>query len=1615
MAAAAKEVTFLVPGQAQAGPSTRGGVKAAVRVGAQRGGGEAVRVTARVDEDVVSLTIANGPTLVLHPEHARALLQAQAGEGTRGPAATRGTGEVAVSSRLGWPGHGAAATRGATRGWMGEATLTAFEVLTGLSKDPAVDLATAAITRKLDGAVEEGVYQLAPEAPLKALKGSGALQANVAAAADGGPLLVLIHGTFVDTVSTFGKLWTGHPRKVRELFTAYGGRVYALDHPTLGKSPIANALALVRAMPAGARLHLLTHSRGGLVAEVLARACGGGPLTDAELAPFAAPQYAAHRADLRALATMAQAKGLRVERMVRVACPSRGTLLASKRLDAYLSVLQWGLQLAEVPVAPQLVDFLHEVARRRANPAELPGLEALMPESPLVAWLNGRAEPIAGDLRVVAGDLEGDSVGSWVKTLMADAFYWTDNDLVVQTRSMYGGMPRGAGAPGAGASFLLDRGAKVTHFNYFANERTVAAIVAALTQAQPEGFAAIGPLSWAGQDASGTRAAPLRALRGDPAEQPAVLVLPGIVGSNLKLDGQRIWLGLGFINGLKKLAWSPATAARIQPDGPVSGTYEALMEHLSDTHEVIPFAYDWRRPIEDEARRLAVAVDAALDARAATGQPVRLLAHSMGGLVARTMQLETPATWQRMMAQAGARLLMLGTPNSGSWAPMQTLSGDDNFGNALVAFGSLFDNAGARTVMAGMPGFIQLQASLLDPALGLNQAAAWQKLADDDMAALLALVNWHDPETQRTIYQWGAPPQAVLDQAVALRQRLDAQLPVLAADAAKMLLVVGHSAFTPAGFVTGPDGLEYLDTPDGGDGRVTLANALLPNVATWKVDAVHGMLPAAVAAFEAYTELLATGQTGKLEAHARGVRGLPMAPLIAAGPGGLVRSRPSHGLQVSQPPASGAEVIAGVADASDGQRVQRNTSALNVTVRNGDLQFIRAPLLIGHYRAMRLTGAEAVVDRLTGRALSQALRVGLYPDAPGSHQVFGGERCVVVVGMGEEGKLRTLDLVFSVRQAVLAYAQHLAERPGGAPAHFEMAATLMGSGGTGITTASAAQAIAQGALEANQKLQDNGWPQLGHLTLVEVYLDRATEAWRALQQQQQAAPNRLRLERTVESGPGSMRRTLESGYRGASYDFISASTTSGPAGKACITYKLDTRRARSEVTAQHAQGNLLRELVAKASNDASADRLIGRTLFDLLVPVEIEPFLGGTSEVVIEVDPGTAAIPWELLDTNPDGRSADARPWAMRSRLIRKLQTGEFRAKVVDAGADDGVLVIGEPKCDPPYARLDGARREAVAVAQRLGAGGIAADKLRALVDQQDAQTIINALFERPYRVVHIAGHGAPGPAGGVVLSGDSTYLGATEVRAMRTIPELVFLNCCHLAARDANTTAAPYDRAAFAANISDELIRAGVRCVIAAGWAVEDDAAEQFAVAFYGSLLGGNRFMDAVAKAREAAWAANRRGNTWAAYQCYGDPDWAWRREGADAQQPAAPLGDEFASIASPVSLVLALENLAVESEFRGAKPRAQVDKLRYLEAQFESLWGDIGVVAEAFGTAYAAAGAVEPAIDWYGRALAAPDGTAGIRTAQRLAALNPRAAAASSTAAAATRPRRPAAKRRP
>lgn len=1639
-----KAITFIIPGEPQIAPGatraggigqaasgeSRGRIKQSVRVAmTQRAGAvPEVSVTAVPGKDVVVLRIAGGPALTLHPENARDLLLSQSGV-TRSARTQGAVDEVRVPAQLRWRGLEQGVPRGALkRSAASNVLLSTVEVVTDLATDALIeagaDLVSSPLVKRIDDQVTEGVYALEDNV-LSKLKGGDARLTDVPIAPAGGAHLVLIHGTFSETSGTFGKLWLHHPKHVGNLFNAYRDQVYALDHRTLGASPIANAITLAEAMPPDARLHLLTHSRGGLVAEVLATVCAN-PQVD--LQPFSGEAYAAQREELRRLASIVRDKSLRVDRVVRVACPARGTLLASKRLDAYLSVLKWALELGGVPVLPMLVDFVNAVAQRRTDPELIPGLAAQIPDSPLVQWLHKSKRPIAGELRVVAGDVEGDSVGSWVKTLLADGFFWTDNDFVVQTQSMYGGAPRAATA-----RFLLHQAGKVSHFAYFKNEPTANAIVSAMLQDAPAGFRTIGPLSWAGESSTGVRAATPPASEGtSEAAKPAVFLLPALFGSHLKLGDERVWLTSGTVKGLTSLRYAPEKSDAITPDGLIEDLYGSLAQFLAKTHEVLEFPFDWRKPMEEEAERLGSAVDAALRAREKSGMPVRILAHSTGGLIVRTMQFEAPEIWTRMMSHPDTRVVMLGTPNGGTWLPMQVLSGDETLANALRVIDAPFREHETRAVMASFPGLLQAQAGLLDETLGLGDCRTWEKLASADLEQVRERSQWHATSLQRQVLQWGLPTQVTLDRAVALRKRLDTQRDQdLGAFADKLLLVVGQSQFTPAGYETGPEGLVYLNARDAGDGRVTLGSAMLPGVRTWIVDCEHGQLAAARKAFPGYEELLERGTTNRLDPiEARVTRGA-----AAAAP--VLRSRPARTPVTVAPPKSEGDALRTEPD-EDKSFPTVEVQALRVTITNGNLMFVRQPLLIGHYRSTRLTGTEKVMDSLIGGAMSASLAAGLYPESAGTHQIFVNTRqqpdnpwqaprpeAVVVVGLGEEGKLRGSELANSVRRAVIAWSQRMSEKPA-APQFYELAATLIGSGGSGITVAQSAQLIAQGVYEANEVLtseENTGklWPRVSHLHLIELYLDRASEAWRAMQMQAAAFPGQYIMGECVQCGVGALPRPLDSGYRGTDYDFISAVSDRSENGDPIISYVIDTKRARTEVRAQAAQARLLRDLVAAASNDVNTDEQLGRSLFQLLVPIEIEPFLSGSTEMQIELDRGTAGIPWELLDAGT-GRGEDL-PWAIRTKLVRKFRTASYRAHVSDASPDSGVLIIGEPECDETrYRRLPGARREAHAIVTRLTASdALPGSQVDALIAEDDApgadaRTVITRLLERPWRIVHISGHGEPpelvGPAPvkpgdpeqkigqtrGVVLS-NGTFLSAYEIRNMRTVPELVFVNCCYLAARDTgqlltkdSADAGTHDRSRFAAGVAEELIKIGVRCVIAAGWAVEDGPAMAFATAFYDALLCGQRFIDAVSEARIAAYALG--GNTWGAYQCYGDPDWVFRRSGADAQAPARPIAEEFAGVASPSGLRLALETLAVQIRFGNAASKEQQLKLRHLEARFAALWGNSGEVAEAFGKAWLEVGDTAMAMVWLERGVAAGDGTASVKAIEQLANVRVRAA---------------------
>lgn len=1281
------------------------------------------------------------------------------------------------------------------------------------------------------------------------------------------PILLLLHGTFSTTADSFAKLATD--RRMQALSEHYGGRIYGFDHRTLTEDPADNLLGLIDRLPDDTPLHVLSYSRGGLVGDLLAFAA-----RDSQL-PFGPDEMALIGEEqgekLEKLAAGMVGRRIRVERFVRVASPSRGTTLASGRLDRWFSILAnlAGLVGESNPVSPLVegfLDLLVAVTQKATRPDELPGLAAMTPGSPLIRLLNTARQPVPSQLAAVAGDIEGEGWWSRVKLLIPDLFFAGEHDLVVNTGSMYGGPAY------ARRTYLFDQGPKVDHFSYFLNDTTAVHLVEALTgSALPPAFRELP---------DGLGEAPAGRAREAVERLPVLFVLPGIMGSALAVDGRKVWLDLGAI-ATGRIAELDLDAARqVRPDGLLSLAYGQLLNFFRSTHDLVPFAYDWRLSVRDSATALAEALEVKLAQAERHRSPVHILAHSMGGLVARAMIADHPRLWRRIRA-LGGRLLMLGTPNDGSWEIVRLLTGQATTLKQLA----LLDLAHGKTRLlewiGEFPGVLEL---LPHDAQNFFKPATWERLRADDQEAGFS---WHLPGERQ-----GTDGRTRLAEAGTTRARLrrTAQNPD------GMIYVAGQAPITACGvrtlevehsFLDRTDqGLEILGCPRG-DGAVLWEDGPLPGMATWYMAGVeHGDLANAPAHFPALSALLAEGTTDALDQRPPAVRGAPS----------------TRALRTYEPayyPDEAALVASALWMGRRRPELPAPVAAVAVSVVHGNLAFARHMVAVGHYSGDSIVGAEAYLDRVLGGRLRARRELGLYPGPLGTSEHFshphpgGLPRGALVVGLGEVGELTASTLTATFARALLEFARALDERPDEGwepvpgrerPLEIRLSSLLIGTGAGGFSVRTSVTALLRGLARANEALgrsQRSKRLRFVELELIEIRQDMALEAARTLARLGEDPELREQF-----SGPARVKQGLgghAAGYDGVDPEWWHRIQILTQADGAMRFTSL-TQRARAEETLLPNLRASVDSFVANAVGSTREDPEVSRTLFEMLLPNRLKDGTALRSNLVLIVDEDAARYPWELL---VDRWSGNLRPPSVESGMLRQLQTVRFRAEP-RLTVRERALVIGEPRTG--LAPLPGARREAKKVHDTLSALGFG---VRLLVGTH-ADGIHKALHADGYQILHLAGHGVyrerlgerdPKPCptcrqtlpddrdlqSGMVI-GPDLVLAAKDVEQMRQVPELVFINCCHLGRTDGAPGSFPKDRHRLAANLAVAFIRMGVRAVIAAGWAVNDAAALTFCETFYQQMHAGQAFGEAVRLAREETWNNHPGVNTWGAYQCYGD-----------------------------------------------------------------------------------------------------------------------------------------------
>ena len=718
---------------------------------------------------------------------------------------------------------------------------------------------------------------------------------------------------------------------------------------------------------------------------------------------------------------------------------------------------------------------------------------------------------------------------------------------------------------------------------------------------------------------------------------------------------------------------------------------------------------------------------------------------------------------------------------------------------------------------------------------------------------------------------------------------------------------------------------------------------------------------------------------------------------------------------------------------SDDAQPESQDDRIELSVVHGHLAFARFPVLVGHYIGDVFAGTEARLDRALGSRLSERRKLGLYPGRIGASAVLLDPDCkpkgAVVVGLGQPADLSIGTLRETLRQGILAYVVETLDEgcASAAPADpkkpLALSALLIGAGEGGIDRSSCVQALLQAASQANAmlaRLQKPG-ARLDALEIIELYEDRAYDTWRSAKK---TIEGDSVLKDIFRSPPGFVQR---GGGRPAAPIVedpnwwqpiqVTMPRADPPEGRS-LSFTVGGGFARAEARTIAANLDIVAFLLRRTARNIDVDGAPtspGRILFELLWPESLKRRSGEERNRRLILDEDSAAFPWELLDDRRPWTSAkdagaadpkllDRPPPAVRSGMVRQLLQARFSEKVVTVAGRPKALVIGDPGAEPApgFPRLPGAEKEANTVADLLRPTH---DVTPLVTAAATPEQIFKQLLGQAWEIIHLSAHGVvnyevPGGDGvkrtGIVLGG-GVIMGPAELSKLPVSPSIFFVNCCNLgriSSADENKARqeAVEGRPELAASVAVQLIQLGVRCVIVAGWEVNDEAASTFGATFYEQMLDGASFGDATLQGRRKAYEAKLNDNTWGAFQCYGDPDYRLPR--TTAKSVVADDGaDQFVGVSEAIVAAEQIRddvNVWLERDLK-----AQEEKIVKIEDEaVRKNWLRSPLLLTALAEARAELGDLPGAIGHYAAAIGAENAAFKLRAVEQLANLRARVA---------------------
>ena len=812
-----------------------------------------------------------------------------------------------------------------------------------------------------------------------------------------------------------------------------------------------------------------------------------------------------------------------------------------------------------------------------------------------------------------------------------------------------------------------------------------------------------------------------RNTRGRSERRGNVVVLHGIMGGELSRSQGHVPGGSGSIRQiwvkLMRLAFGDLRYLQLDRagTGPADPRYEVtatgIMKKnygeqlltLAEQWETRAFWYDWRRDLHEAARRLHLHLIEWFD-----DEPVHLVAHSMGGLVARTFIADYPDHWKAMWdakndGKRGGRLVMLGTPNHGSYAVPQILTGTESLIRKL---------------------------ELVDLRHNLDEMLAIVNTFVGSYQMMPALHTAPDDEAQRVmerLYKAGmyARDSVSQDHLDAARAFHEALRPVV--DPERMIYVAGYNQPTYTGINdwagfrdrNPKTARRAYDVTLDGDGRVPHTLGLLETedgkkVPTYYVEEEHGALPENDHVLRALDELLETGRTSHLAQTLPKKRSVSAAAVRARMEQAeqehdddeqRIRahlSRRQRSVRTTDPDVLAATITADdrVAEEmllrgflSAGPFTTTDDPAMDVpfappelTVRvlcgdiGGDSYLGGEPpvdaISVGHYRGVRPTNAELALDRAISAArgretsktgdeenrllITQLTERGtirgdhaqpfFLPDYRKPGKGEAPDRIVAVAGMGDPGRFGVPELTVLARE--LAWAL-------GTMGKRHLASVLIGAGAGNLRIDEAVPAWIRGFKHAL-----TGAPaaaRVEHLTIVEyspaiaIEIDRAVRAVEAeldprrmVLHYEPFTPDHIRALQKEEAE--RKKKRLQREIKRLEAAPSASAPEPAPLDPTRLTVMLDGDTYRYGAITESASVperivQIDPTLVEQANDqlavewDPARQRDHGRVLEQLLIPQDLRPHLNSTAPLVLLLDATTARIHWEMV-AQPDVSAA---------------------------------------------------------------------------------------------------------------------------------------------------------------------------------------------------------------------------------------------------------------------------------------------------------------------------------------------------------------------------------------